>query len=259
MKNGYPLWFRGQRNANWALLSSMHRDVNEAFEKVHGVRADSIAESERIGLMWDAYKTLFFKFKARAVQLLPEHERSDWGLIFAMQHLGLPTCLLDWTESFPCALYFAQWHREPSGDAAIFALAPQQHNQAILNTEGLISLGGNANVRTVIKTHQYHPALVRSAEGDDLETLAVAPELTNARMVAQRSAFTLCGASFQPLEERYPKSIRKIVLPSKDFRDAQEFLDLTGQTHFGLFPDLEGLRDHLLEGLKQEIVLAKEG
>jgi hypothetical protein len=255
-KNGSPLWFRGQSNANWTLLSSMHRYVNDAIAKVRDVPQKLSDEKGKIALMREAYKTLFHKFKARAIQLLPAHERSDWGLIFAMQHLGLPTRLLDWTESFPCAVYFAQRDRNPSDDAAIFVFAPELHNQKIVGNSGVVFLGGNADKASIVKTHQYHPAVVCNA--DDMETPAVQPELTNARMVAQRSAFTLCGASFQPLEERYPESVRKLLLPSSDFREAQDFLQLSGQSHFGLFPDLEGLRLHLLEAMKEEVDLAQE-
>lgn len=254
-KNGCPLWFRGHRSVNWTLLSSMHRYVNDALASVHSVPLELADEKGKIKLMREAYKSLFHKFKARAIRLLPEHERSDWGLIFAMQHLGLPTRLLDWTESFPCAIYFAQRDREPCDDAAVFVFAPELHNQQIVGSSGVVFLGGGADKPSVVTTHQYHPGAVCNA--DDMETLAVQPELTNARMVAQQSAFTLCGASFQPLEERYPKSVRKFVLPSSDFQETQDFLLLSGQSHFGLFPDLEGLRLHLLESMKEEIYLAQ--
>jgi len=230
--------------------------VNDAIAKVREVPQKLSDEKGKIGFMREAYKTLLHKFKARAIQLLPAHERSDWGLIFPMQHLGLPTRLLDWTESFPCAVYFAQRDRNPSDDAAIFVLAPELHNQQIVGNSGVVFLGGDADKPSVVKTHQYHPQAGCNAE--DMETLAVQPELTNARMVAQRSAFTLCGALFQPLEERYPKSIRKLLLLSNDFHEAQDFLRLSGQNHFGLFPDLEGLRLYLLEGMKEEVDLAQE-
>jgi hypothetical protein len=234
----------------------MHRYVNDAIAKVRKVPQKLSNEEGKIAFMREAYKTLFHKFKARAIQLLPAHERSDWGLIFAMQHLGLPTRLLDWTESFSCAAYFAQRGRDPSNDAAIFIFAPELHNQEIVGNPGVVFLGGAANTPSVVTTHQYHPGVV--CNGSDMETLAVQPELTNARMVAQRSAFTLCGSSFQPLEERYPKSIRRFLLPSSDFHDTQDFLQLSGQNHFALCPDLEGLRVHLLEGMKEEVDLAQE-
>jgi hypothetical protein len=234
----------------------MHRRVLDSCEAVLGASSQSMPETEKIQLMREAYKSLFHRFKARAIGLLAEQERTDWGVVFAMQHLGLPTRLLDWTESFPCALYFAQQKRKPSDDAAIFMFTPEQHNQAVIGNEGVVSLGGDAAKKTTVETHFYHPGIL--CNGDDMETLAVEPELTNARMVAQRSAFTLCGASFQPLEQKYSRFIRRIVLPAKDFHEAQAFLDLAGQTHFGYFPDLDGLRDHLIAGMEQEIVLAKE-
>jgi hypothetical protein len=254
--NGYPLWFRGQRDAAWPLLSSIHRDVNASFQAVYGDISQAPPEAEKLALMREVYKTLFYKFKSRAIQLLTEHERNDWGVVFAMQHLGLPTRLLDWTESFPCALYFAQLRRKSSDDAAIFVFTPQQHNQSIVGSEGVVWLGGNANRINIVDTHSYHPAVVGS--GNDLETLAVEPELTNPRMAAQRSAFTLCGASFEPLELKYPRHIKKLVLPYQEFKEVGAFLDLAGQSHFGYFPDLEGLRDYLLAGMEQEMVLAKE-
>jgi hypothetical protein len=254
--NGYTLWFRGQRDASWPLRSSIHRRVIDSYEAVLGASSQANPEAEKVQLLREAYKSLFHRFKARAIGLLAEHERTDWGLVFAMQHLGLPTRLLDWTESFPCALYFAQWKRRPSDDAAIFMFTPEQHNRAVIGSEGLVSLGGDAARKTTVETHFYHPGVF--CNGDDMETLAVEPELTNSRMVAQRSAFTLCGASFQPLEQKYSRVIKRIVLPTTDFAETQAFLDLAGQTHFGYFPDLEGLRDHLIAGMDLEITLAKE-
>ena len=148
------------------------------------------------------------------------------------------------------------WSPCQSDDAAIFIFTPQQHNKTVIGNEGVVWLGGDASRKTVVDTHSYHPGVVGS--DDDTETLAVEPDLTNARMVAQRSTFTLCGSAFQPLELRYPGSIKKIVLPSMEFDEAQAFLDLAAQSHFGYFPDLEGLRDHLKAGMELEVVLAKQ-
>jgi hypothetical protein len=254
-KYGYPLWYRGQRDANWPLLSSIHRYVNRIDEKVL-TAAKVTSEDDKIKLMRSQYKTLFYKFKTRAIQMLPEHERTDWGLVFAMQHLGLPTRLLDWTESFPCALYFAQLKRKPADDAVIFMFRPEQHNQTVMGKAGVVWLGGDANKKTSVDTHSYHPGIVGS--NDDIEMLAIEPELTNTRMIAQRSKFTLCGASFQPLEIKYPKYIKKFVLRAEEFNEVQAFLNLTGQNHVALFPDLEGLKEHLIAGLEEEISLSEK-
>src|SRR4051812_41944997 len=93
-KGGYPLWYRGHRLSEWPLQTSLHRRI-EANLKAIGQGLD---EADKIEMMRDVYKTLYRKFKARAWHLLSLQEMSDWGIIFSMQHHGIPTRLLDWTE-----------------------------------------------------------------------------------------------------------------------------------------------------------------
>jgi FRG domain len=145
----------------------------------------------------EEYKTLYRRFISDAWPLLKARERSDWGIAFSMQHYGIPTRLLDWTESFACALFFAQYERQPEDEAAIYVLDPQQLNILSIGAEGLIHLdeggpGERLNVRP------WHPKY-RPPE-QDLPTIAVIPIFTNPRMLAQRSGFTLSGDSFDRLE-----------------------------------------------------------
>ena len=103
-KEGDPLWYRGHRLSSWSIKSTAHRWVDRSFEAVSW----NPPEQDRIELLRDVTKTLFHRFKARGWQLLSPQERSDWGIIFAMQHYGVPTRLVDWTENFVCALYLPQ-------------------------------------------------------------------------------------------------------------------------------------------------------
>ena len=235
-KNGYPLWYRGHRLSDWTLQSSLHRRVEANINTV-GV---SVPAYEKVEIMRDAYKSLYRKFNARAWGLLSVRELSDWGIIFSMQHHGIPTRLLDWTESFVCALYFAHCERKSSEDAAIFILSPEQLNLENFGTQGQVALGEDVIEASVLQVAAYHPRYLSSWR--PLHTIAVAPVLSNPRMLAQQSTFTLCGDPFQPLDQRYKNFVMKIVLPAETFSNSAKFLRLAGVGHFGYFPDLDGLR-----------------
>src|SRR5205823_1919387 len=123
VERGYPVWFGGQSNSRWCDNSSLHRYINDCFDILP--LDDEAEKSELVRL---TYQSLYRKFKARAWRFLELPERSPWGIVFAMQHWGLPTNLLDWTESFACALYFAQQGRSPECDAALYLLNPEGLN-----------------------------------------------------------------------------------------------------------------------------------
>lgn len=192
-----------------------------------------------------------------------------------MQHYGLPTLLLDWSESFACAVYFAQQGRDPQTDAAIYVLDPQVLNAVSLKSlqrhyeannipleqmifgEGLISLGETLKQTNYSSYfHPEHPLFRRIAPAA-LRTVSVAPFFSNSRMLAQRAAFTLSGASFSPLEEQFETAVvRKIILPASTYCETQEFLNLVGISHFGYFPDITNLVRDLKDELNQELARA---
>lgn len=95
--------------------------------------------------------------------------------------------------------------------------------------------------------------------GDSLPTIAVSPYMSNPRMIAQRGAFLVTGDSFTHLEEQFNGNLRtdgyiqKIVLPAETYTDCQRFVELTGGSHFGYFPDFQGLREEFEELDKHEI------
>jgi len=234
-------WYRGHCNADWPLVSTLHRHVHRL--SVDTSVKDDPAELREI--LRGEYRTLYRQFKNEAWPLLSDRERSEWGLIFAMQHYGIPTRLLDWTESAGCALFFAQQGRVKGDRAAIWVLDPERLNELTIGQNGIVTFdettsGGDIDGRP------WHPRFKQPE--NDLPTVAVAPLFANARMTAQRSKFTLSGDSFLPLNEQADGRLVnehilvKIEIPPELFDELDDYLRVAGLRAFAFMPDFEGLR-----------------
>ena len=228
-------WYRGHRLERWPLKATIHRYIEELLE----ASGKAWTPLEKRSLLRDEYKSIFRQFRSDAWPFLEEIQRDNWGLVFTMRHIGLPTRFLDWTESFACALFFAQQDRNTNEDAAIFVLDPHVFNKESVDIEGILDLETESGT-LMFDTNPWHPRWLPPKE--DLQSVAVQPFLTDRRMVAQRARFVLCGDGFTPLEDEHPRGVHKFVLSSEMFHDARQFLDLVGIGPFGYFPDLEGLR-----------------
>lgn len=84
------LWFRGLSCASYQLLPKLMRD---------GKSAEAIFDREL---------RLLTRFRQRSMAYWPAgYPQNDWEHLFAMQHFGMPTRLLDWSENLFVAAHFA--------------------------------------------------------------------------------------------------------------------------------------------------------
>jgi len=236
-KQATTLWFRGQRCAHWPVLSSLHRRIEDQFKAI----GDPCNLADKQEQLREEYRSAFYLFTADAVGMLEPEERNDWGILFAMQHHRVPTRLLDWTESFACALFFAQFERNEGEDASVYLLKADELNRVSTGREGLISIIKDPAAKTNVRIAEWLPTYSWPVGHPPLKTVAIVPHRTNIRMVAQRATFTICGDSFSPLEEDYSSCITKINLPASLYEDVEAFLEVLGVGPSTYFPDLEGV------------------
>lgn len=220
--------FRGHRSQDWSLMPGLGRRSPEDYKKQQ------------------VEKLLYYDFLSYAGPNL-EGKESTWNVLFAMQHHGLPTRILDWTETFSIALYFAIndfLHLKdlpkdvPDYDPAIWILDPFKLNNHSMGEACIL------NPETDIE-HEYQGYFIDENHKLYADVIAISPIKYNPRILAQRGSFTLHRSIDKPLEELRPSCVKKFVLPKECIPDAIDFLELAGVHEYMLFPDLDGLARHL--------------
>ena len=209
------LFYRGHANHTWKLLPSLAR-----------VTVPDRDFSEN---------ACFFDFETRSGDLMPVNT-TPWELAFTMQHHGIPTRLLDWTESFSTALYFSLLNS--TDDACVWILDPFKLNRDMINRGEL--------VRPQDLKGDYDDYFISKSEKLENKCVAVSPLRRHPRVFKQRAGFTIHDDLNVPLDEICPDALFRVEIPLSAQKEARLFLELSGVSDFHLFPDLDGLARELL-------------
>jgi len=243
------VWFRGEprlkdENGPWELAPKAHRRRMN-----NGVR-EHIYSRDDEGQMAMA-------FLRQAPTRLPNCPGpTEYGLwLCLMQHFGLPTRLLDWTDSLFVAAFFAVEEKEEDDkDGVIWALYPNRLNRLSQQDDerpGAISMlhPGASKQLAYRAVEAVFKGPCQSIPGlHDCGAIAAMPCETDLRMTVQQSRFTI-HASRQPLDavdlpddSRFLAKIRVLGSAKAPIRHA---LMQAGIRRSTLFPDLSGLADDL--------------
>jgi hypothetical protein len=222
------LWFRGHRMAKWDLRPSWYRHRRP----VSGRKDPFFTES---GLLSE-FKMRAPSFLNRVGAPIPQ---TDWEWLFLMQHYGLPTRLLDWTESSLIGLYFALREKPEATDSAVWVLNPLWLNLCVLSEDAIPTADDDRLHGYVVFKEGGGPPLVHP--------IAMKPVRANPRIAAQSGVFTIHGTDRRAFDRiscetshRGPQ-IEKLTISKDSAIRMLENLDTAGITESTVFPELEAL------------------
>lgn len=229
--SGQPSWFRGVRDSDTHhLLPSLYRHPK--------MKGDTAA-------LRQLEADLMTAFKHRAVPFTAKLPSADMELLFLMQHHGVPTRLLDWSESPFVALFFAlenaRWEDpDKAVESAVWLLKPILLNQTALKNN--IDGGRILSANDVLLEYAYLPnGTIRNA---GKLPVAMHGVHNSQRIVAQRGVFVLFGTSTTPLENQpdlAPETLTKVVIEKDAKKEIFDALFRMGIADSVVYPDLDGL------------------
>lgn len=179
LNNPNIVWFRGQGMAKYTLLPSLLRHSN--------------------GLQKE--QEMFHTFRRFAERIFKNSE-SEWETLFNMQHYHIPTRLLDWSETFGVALYFAVNNSDGIDDSALYLLDPLKLNE---------ECGKDKVYRLPFDEEEFKYSTIywQNKPFKANSPIAVEPVFQNDRINAQRGTFTVHHNNTEPIEKQFPKVVKK--------------------------------------------------
>jgi hypothetical protein len=210
-----PIWFRGQSNADWTLEPTIARVPQ-------GISTEPL---------------LITRFKQDALALLDSRPANEWEWLFVMRHYGVPTRLMDWSESPLVALYFAI-SGNPKSDGAFWCLLPIELNSlAAIKPAYKLEIPGFGDSSIL---ENYLPSSLQKEQSSSLKPAAAIAQRNTRRIQAQQGVFTITHREQYPIENiDGGLHVWRIIIPARAKQKLAMDLELLNIKRLTLFPELD--------------------
>lgn len=233
-------WFRGQADASW-------------FPRPKVMRTERVPTHNRLYFEMSVASRFVTKARTRHSECPDTNDPASW--LFLMQHYGVPTRLLDWSESFLVAAWFAV--SDPGlaqMDGAIWALAPGHLNKSIGYIPTARSIEGK--VSTALAFSMEAPGNLAPREKELVPMLsssavALVPDEVDLRMLLQQSTFTIHGGQSDLDTHGFlDGSLLKFTIAANDKPKVVGTLRDLGIRQSTVYPDLTNLGIELSDSIE---------
>lgn len=247
----YQIWFRGQKNYNWKLAPGVFRENN-----------DFTVEHKYIELFKREYPNLNDVCSTEV----------DW--LSHMQHYGVPTRLLDWSENILIALFFATESTDENNDGKLSILNAFELNKFATTTaesQGVYSekdkeilhrvllAQGHLNkadlkgsMKYKVEKMGYDSDYLSYIDDEEFDLnvkspVAFFPKLISDRMKYQSSVFTIHGGGINDFKslESFENILLNYKIPNDKKLKIRKQLFNLGIHEGSIYPELENQSKYL--------------